>query len=116
LEAESKEKLIELLISIASDSYAAEERIRLHLSFDGDQVPEGLTAVQIPPARWAVFTSVGPMPGAIQSLFVRIFQEWFPATGYEHADAPELEVYLPGDPGSEDYRCEIWIPIVKKDA
>jgi len=84
--------------------------------FDGDQVPEGLTAVQIPPARWAVFTSVGPMPGAIQSLFVRIFQEWFPATGYEHADAPELEVYLPGDPGSEDYRCEIWIPIVKKDA
>lgn len=35
LEAESKEKLIELLLSIASDSYSAEERIRLHLSKRG---------------------------------------------------------------------------------
>jgi len=84
--------------------------------FNGEQVPEGLTVIDIPASRWAVFTAVGPLPGSIQSLFGRIFQEWFPATGYEHADAPELEVYLPGDTRSADYRCEVWIPIVKKDS
>jgi len=52
------------------------------------------------------------MPRAIQKVWERIFQEWLPATGFEHADGPELEVYLPGDPSAQDYQCEIWIPIV----
>jgi AraC family transcriptional regulator len=68
----------------------------------------------IPAATWAIFTSVGPMPNAIIDVWSRIFQEWFPATGYQHADGPELEVYLPGDTSSKDYKCEVWIPIVKK--
>jgi AraC family transcriptional regulator len=75
---------------------------------------EGFTLRTIPASTWAIFTSVGPMPGAIQSVIGRIFQEWFPATGYEHAGAPELEVYPPGDITAEDYRCEVWIPIVKR--
>lgn len=72
------------------------------------------TLREIPASTWAVFTSVGPMPGAIQKVWKRIFQEWFPATGYEHADAPEIELYPPGDGSSEDYQCEVWIPIIKK--
>lgn len=69
---------------------------------------------EIPAATWAVFTSVGPLPHAIQNVMETIFQEWFPETGFEHADAPELEVYLPGDVFAKDYICEVWIPIVKK--
>jgi AraC family transcriptional regulator len=68
----------------------------------------------VPASSWAIFTSVGPMPGAIQSLIGRIFQEWFPATGFEHSGAPEMEVYPPGDVSAEDYRCEVWVPIMKK--
>ena len=26
----------------------------------------------------------------------RIFSEWFPSSGWEHADAPELEIYSAG--------------------
>ncbi|WP_397379175.1 effector binding domain-containing protein [Paenibacillus sp. YYML68] len=70
--------------------------------------------IQIPAATWAVFTSVGPMPGAIQELWRRVFQEWFPTTGYEHAEGPDFELYPPGDARADDYRCEVWIPIVKK--
>ncbi len=55
--------------------------------------PEGFSLRTIPASTWAIFTSVGPLPGAIQSVFGRIFQEWFPATGYKHAEAPVLEVY-----------------------
>lgn len=69
---------------------------------------------EIHAATWAIFTSVGQMPGAIQKVWERVFSEWFPATGYEHADGPELEVYPPGDLNSEDYVCEVWVPIIKK--
>jgi AraC family transcriptional regulator len=77
-------------------------------------VPEGMAEREIPAATWAVFQAVGPLPGSIQQVTRRIFSEWFPATGYEHADGPELEVYPPGDGDAADYRCEVWIPIVRK--
>jgi len=69
---------------------------------------------EIPGATWAIFESIGPMPGAIQEVIKRIHSEWFPATGYEHSGGPELEVYLPGNPNDEDYKCEVWMPIIKK--
>ncbi|MFZ5967819.1 MAG: AraC family transcriptional regulator [Bacillota bacterium] len=78
------------------------------------EVPDDLVEKEIPAATWAIFESVGPMPKAIQDVWERIFSEWFPATGYEHANAPELEVYLPGNPNDDDYKCEVWIPIIKK--
>lgn len=67
----------------------------------------------IPAGTWAVFEVVGAMPDAIQDVWKRIYSEWFPSTGYQHAGGPELEVYLPGDPAAEDYKSEIWIPIKK---
>ena len=70
---------------------------------------------EIPASTWAVFESVGAMPDAIQNVFQRIFTEWFPATGYSHAGGPEIEVYLPGDPTSSQYQCEVWIPVVKNE-
>jgi AraC family transcriptional regulator len=77
-------------------------------------VPENLEEKQIPSATWAVFESIGPMPDAIQKVWGRIFSEWFSATGYEHADAPEIEVYPSGNTGDADYRCEIRIPVIRK--
>lgn len=76
---------------------------------------EGFSLTMIPRSTWAIFNAVGPVPHAIQQVFERIFQEWFPATGYEVANAPELEVYSPGDTSAEDYLCEIWTPIIKSD-
>jgi AraC family transcriptional regulator len=84
------------------------------VEYDGGTADSGLTVRKIPAASWAVFTSIGSLPEAIQQVTQRIFQEWLPATGYEHADAPELEVYPAGDTQAEDYRCEVWIPVVKK--
>lgn len=78
-----------------------------------DELTEAIT-LDVASHTWAVFKSVGPMPHAIQNVWKRIFSEWFPATKYEHADGPELEVYLPGDPDAPDYVCEVWIPIVEK--
>lgn len=76
--------------------------------------PPDLTEMEIPAATWAIFEVTGAMPNAIQDVWGRIFSEWFPSSGYEHAKTAELEVYLDGDTDSPDYKSEIWIPVIKK--
>lgn len=77
-------------------------------------VPEGCREMTVPAQTWAVFDAVGRLPRSIQSVTTRIFSEWFPASSFEHADAPELEVYLPGNMDDDNYRCEVWMPVVRK--
>lgn len=78
-----------------------------------DALPKGYTSVNIPASTWAIFEAVGPLPGALHDTVRRIFSEWFPATGYQHDCAPEMDVLPIGDITSPDYRCEIWIPVKK---
>ncbi len=77
-------------------------------------VPEGMTELDIPETIWAVFECVGPMPGAIQDIQKRVFSEWLPASGYDYANLPDLEVYYEGDQSAHDYKTEYWLPVLKK--
>ena len=77
-------------------------------------VPEDMSEYVVPACTWAIFESVGAMPKAIQELQTRIVSEWLPVSGYEYADAPDIEVYFEGDQSSPDYRCEAWLPVTKK--
>lgn len=63
---------------------------------------------------WAVFTSVGPIPQAIQNTMKKAYENWFPTSGFQHADAPAIEVYFNGDFSSNDYKCELWIPLIEE--
>ncbi|MEL7608941.1 MAG: AraC family transcriptional regulator [Bacillota bacterium] len=76
--------------------------------------PEGMESFAVPACTWAIFTCVGPMPSAIQTLQKRIVSEWLPSSGYEYANAPDIEVYFEGDQQSADYRSEVWLPIEKR--
>jgi AraC family transcriptional regulator len=76
-------------------------------------LPRGCADVAVPAGTWAVFGSRGPLPGAIQDVWKRIYSEWFPTSGYEHADSPDLEVYGMGDTRAADYYCEVWLPVRK---
>lgn len=76
--------------------------------------PDSLEELSIPASTWAIFTCVGPMPTAMQQMWGRIFSEWLPTSGYDHANSPEIEWYSMGDMSSEEYRSEIWIPVNKK--
>jgi AraC family transcriptional regulator len=76
-------------------------------------LPRGCAEFVVPAGTWAVFSSRGPLPGAIQDVWKRIYSEWFPSSGYEHADSPDLEVYGMGDIQAADYYCEVWLPVRK---
>ena len=71
-----------------------------------------LEAYLVPASLWAVFECRGKVPDSIVTSEIYAFSEWLPASGYRHANAPEMEVYLPGESG-DDYLCEFWLPIVK---
>ncbi|MEA4815733.1 MAG: AraC family transcriptional regulator [Lachnospiraceae bacterium] len=79
------------------------------------KTPSGMEEYEIPAGTWAVFECVGSMPQAIQELQKRIVAEWLPTSGYEYANAPDIEVYFEGDIKSPEYRSEVWLPIVKKE-
>jgi AraC family transcriptional regulator len=66
---------------------------------------------QVPASTWAVFDC---NLDNLQEVTKRIFGEWFPSTGYEHAGTPDLEVYLAEDPKRGEHPCQIWIPVKKK--
>ena len=76
-------------------------------------VPENMYEYEVPESTWAIFGCDGPMPNAIQELQKRIITDWLPTSGYEYADAPDIEVYPAGDISSPDYRCEVWLPVAK---
>ena len=64
-------------------------------------VSEGMSEWTVPAAPWA------------QELERRIVTEWLPDSGYEWAQAPDIEVYL-SQPGAEKAAFQVWLPIQKK--
>lgn len=76
--------------------------------------PADMEEYIVPQCTWAVFECVGAMPDAMQNLQKRIVAEWLPSSGYEYANAPDIEIYFEGEQTSADYKCEAWLPIIKK--
>ena len=77
-------------------------------------IPQGFQVREIPARTWVVFECRGTMPEAIQSLWHRIYTEFFPAAAYQPTYEMDIEAYPAGEMNSPDYRCEIWVPVTKK--
>jgi AraC family transcriptional regulator len=78
---------------------------------------EGLDQHRVPAAEWAVFEACGKMPDALVAAEMFAFMEWLPSSPYEHAAAPEMEVYPP-QPKNEtgDVLVQFWLPVRSKAA
>lgn len=89
-----------------------QEQWRYYVSVASTQpLKEGLEEYTIPAATWAIFPGRGTNL-SIQTLLKRIVTEWFPTSGYEYTNAPDVEVYLNPDPNDTQY--EVWVPVIKK--
>lgn len=83
--------------------------------YDGGTVPDGMKLFTLPAALWAKFRCCGPMPGALQSVNTKIFNEWLPGNpDYEIAAGVNIEWYSMGDTNAPDYESAIWIPVRNK--
>lgn len=78
--------------------------------------PNGYETLAAPAATWAIFTTdehgEEEIVERIQTMTKRVFSEWFPSSGYEHAEAPEFEMYHCRGEGR--FYSEVWVPVVKK--
>lgn len=72
---------------------------------------EGFDVLNVDAGTWAVFESIGPFPETLQNIWGRIYSEWFPSSGYEAVDGPEIVWHESPDTGDPNYRSEIWIPV-----
>lgn len=74
---------------------------------------EGMKELIIEEQEYVKFECRGKLPETQQNIWKRLYTEWFPNSGYEHAEAPDLEWYSEENMDSDSYLSEIWIPIKK---
>ncbi|MFI6938668.1 helix-turn-helix domain-containing protein [Streptomyces sp. NPDC050418] len=74
---------------------------------------DGLDVLTVPAGTWAVFTTSGPAPEAIQYLWRDVFTEWFPSNPYRSRPGPEiLRTRLSEDGSQAD--AELWLPVERE--
>jgi AraC family transcriptional regulator len=74
----------------------------------------GLERYWVPASQWVVFECQGQVPEALVEAEIYAFTQWLPASGFTHALAPEMEVYLPAGGSGSQGGCEFWLPITRK--
>ena len=94
-------------VSVCND----EEQWKYFIAVSSTKISSEFEEYTVPASAWAIFSGTGTNQ-SIQELEQRIIAEWLPASGYEYANAPDIEVYLNPDPQNAQY--EVWIPVVKK--
>ncbi|NRP69678.1 Right origin-binding protein [Ensifer psoraleae] len=79
---------------------------------DADALPAGFSTLKLPKQRYAVFIHRGHVSG-IATTAHYVFGTWFPESGYEHGETPDLfERYDERfDPHSGMGVVEIWVPL-----
>ena len=74
-------------------------------------LPDGMTAVDIPAGRYAVFTHSGNIADFPTTVHA-VWNGGLDAAGVSHRPAPDFELYDDRfDPRTGDGDVEIWIPI-----
>lgn len=81
-----------------------------------EEAPEDFAQLDVPALTWAVFAAVGPFPNTLQDVWGRIYSEWFPSSGYQAAEGPEILWNEHKDVTSPTFRSEIWIPVKKNNS
>ncbi|MFB7493130.1 GyrI-like domain-containing protein [Streptomyces sp. NPDC056161] len=77
--------------------------------------PDGTAVLPVPAGTWAVFTTSGPAPQAIQELWRDVFTQWFPSNPYRSRPGPEiLRTRLSPDKTEAD--AELWLPVEREQS
>lgn len=98
------------LLGVSSCNEEADWKYYIAVASD-QPIDNSLEEFEVPASTWAIFAGEGNNL-SIQELEKRIVTEWLPTSGYEYANAPDVEVYLNNDPANMKY--EVWIPVIKK--
>lgn len=74
-------------------------------------VPDDLESIDVPAGSWAVFTSRGPHPQALQQMWAATAAEWFPSNPWRLRPGPSIVAILDHDEAFTTATCELWQPV-----
>jgi AraC family transcriptional regulator len=74
-------------------------------------VPDDLQCISAPKGRWAVFTSEGPHPQALQETWAATASEWFPSNPWRLRPGPSIVAVLEHNEDFTTATCELWQPV-----
>ena len=74
-------------------------------------VPHDLQSIAVPAGSWAVFTSEGPHPRALQETWAATAAEWFPSNPWRLRPGPSIVAVLDHNEGFTTATCELWQPV-----
>jgi AraC family transcriptional regulator len=70
----------------------------------------GLNAIVIPAGEFAVTNVQGAIPMSIMAGVDQLMGQYLPTSGFV-PNGPVFEAYAPGDPTSDDYQMQVWVPV-----
>lgn len=73
--------------------------------------PDDLDVIRVEQGDWAVFSSSGPFPEALQRLWAATATEWFPSNPWRLRPGPSILRYLALT--ESHATCELWLPVEK---
>lgn len=73
----------------------------------------GLDILKVEEAEYAVVELEGKVPECIREGWKYFMEVFSPEYGYIHSGKPDFEYYLEGDMDRDDYKMELWVPVMK---
>ena len=74
-------------------------------------VPGDLDVIEVPAGTWAVFTTSGPHPEALQAAWAATATDWFPSNPWRLRPGPSIVAVLDRAADFSTATCELWLPV-----
>ena len=74
-------------------------------------VPDDLDAIEVDAGQWAVFTTSGPYPAALQSVWAATATEWFPSNPWRLRPGPSIVAVIERAEDFSTATTELWLPV-----
>ncbi len=78
---------------------------------DDTVTPGELDGIAVPAGTWAVFTTEGPHPQALQQTWAATATEWFPSNPWRLRPGPSIVAVLEHNEDFTTATCELWQPV-----
>lgn len=86
-----------------------EQNWKYLIAVSSNKTSERFETYDVPACSWAVFNGRGTNI-SLQDLERQVILQWLPTSGYQCANAPDIELYLQADPKDAIY--EYWLPVI----
>ena len=104
--------LLSVTDEVEQDAPEGSELTYLHgVAVSADSEVAGLDVIDVPAGRWAVFTSSGAHPDALQRTWAATATDWFPSNPWRLRPGPSLVAYLERADDFSTATTELWLPV-----